>query len=59
MDLVPAPPWTESQMTDYFERTMRDALQSGLTSIHDAMTDPTAIKFFMKCVLGGSDECPS
>jgi hypothetical protein len=50
MDLVPVPPWTEMQMADYFQRTMKDALQHGLTSIHDAMTDPASIEFFMKSV---------
>jgi hypothetical protein len=48
MDLVPVPPWTEMQMAGYFQRTMKDALQHGLTSIHDAMTDPASIEFFMK-----------
>jgi predicted amidohydrolase YtcJ len=48
MDLVPIPPWSQEQMSDYFQRTMKDALQHGLTSIHDASTDPTSIKFFMQ-----------
>jgi predicted amidohydrolase YtcJ len=48
MDLIPVPPWSEAQMDDYFQRTMTDALQHGLTSIHDALSDPSYIKFFMK-----------
>lgn len=51
MALAPAPAWSEAQMTDYFERTMRDALAHGLTSIHDAAAEPAMIKFFMKCVV--------
>jgi hypothetical protein len=48
MALVPIPPWTEAQVKDYFDRAMKDALQHGLTSIHDAATRPDVIKFFMK-----------
>ncbi|PFH49981.1 hypothetical protein AMATHDRAFT_75863 [Amanita thiersii Skay4041] len=48
MDLVPNPPWTEEQMSSYFETTMKEALSSGLTSIHDAMSRPEMIHFFKK-----------
>jgi predicted amidohydrolase YtcJ len=48
MALVPIPPWTEAQVKDYFDRAMKDALQHGLTSIHDAATRPDVIEFFMK-----------
>jgi hypothetical protein len=48
MDLVPIPPWTDDQMDDYFQRTMKDALEHGLTSVHDALSEPSYIKFFMK-----------
>lgn len=36
LSLIPLPPWSSSQLTEYFDRTMKDALSVGLTSIHDA-----------------------
>jgi len=48
MDLVPRPPWTEHQMQEYFTLTMKDALGHGLTSIHDADSQPDAISLFKR-----------
>jgi predicted amidohydrolase YtcJ len=46
MDLVPKPPWSQMQMEEYFQTTMKDAVRHGLTSIHDAAVSPDAIEFF-------------
>jgi predicted amidohydrolase YtcJ len=48
MQLIPTPPWSEEQMSGYFETAMADALSHGLTSIHDAAALPHYIKFFRK-----------
>jgi len=46
MTLVPSPPRSEAVMLEYFQRTMKDALSAGLTSIHDAGNDVRVIKFY-------------
>ncbi|KIN96284.1 hypothetical protein M404DRAFT_16921 [Pisolithus tinctorius Marx 270] len=46
MSLIPLPPPSEADMQRYFERTVKDALAVGLTSIHDAATEPDAIEFY-------------
>jgi predicted amidohydrolase YtcJ len=46
MSLIPRQPMSESQMLEYFNIAMKDALEHGLTSIHDASTPPEVIKFF-------------
>ncbi|KAG6818472.1 hypothetical protein H0H93_004719 [Arthromyces matolae] len=48
MDLIPTPEETEETMSKFFDKTMQDALAYGLTSIHDAMTTPKQIQFFMR-----------
>ncbi|KAF7420821.1 hypothetical protein PC9H_011339 [Pleurotus ostreatus] len=48
MTLVPIPPWSEKDMDNYFTTAMTDALAHGLTSIHDADSQPEAIAFFKK-----------
>ena len=48
MDLIPHPPWSAKQMSQYYDRAMTDALKYGLTSIHDALVYPKAIEFFKK-----------
>ncbi|KAJ8074808.1 hypothetical protein PM082_019133 [Marasmius tenuissimus] len=48
IDLIPAPEWSEEQLSEYFNITMTDALSFGLTSIHDADTRPQMRKFFIK-----------
>lgn len=48
MDLIPVPEWSEKQMSEFFELTMKQALSYGLTSIHDAMTKPEQVEFFKK-----------
>lgn len=48
MSLVPVPAWTEAQTEEYYQRAMHDALAVGLTSIHDADTEPQFIKFFKR-----------
>jgi len=35
-------------MLEFFRATMKDALAHGLTSIHDAASEPEAIAFFKK-----------
>ena len=50
MDLIPVPPWSEALMADFFNRTITESLQYGLTSIHDADTSPARIAFFRKYV---------
>ncbi|KZT36239.1 amidohydrolase 3 [Sistotremastrum suecicum HHB10207 ss-3] len=45
MELIPEPPWTETQMMEYYKTTMDHALAVGLTSIHDAFATPEFIAF--------------
>lgn len=52
MAIVPVPAPTKAQLRDYFDRTVRDALAVGLTSIHDAATEPHQIEFYQEYVLG-------
>ncbi|KAL0068932.1 hypothetical protein AAF712_003925 [Marasmius tenuissimus] len=70
IDLIPAPEWSEEQLSEYFNITMTDALSFGLTSIHDADTRPQMRKFFIKqaeagkipmrlfVMLNGNEEVP-
>ena len=51
MSIVPVPAPTRAQLRDYFERTVRDAHAVGLTSIHDAATEPHEIEFYQEYVL--------
>ncbi|KJA17164.1 hypothetical protein HYPSUDRAFT_46693 [Hypholoma sublateritium FD-334 SS-4] len=53
MDLIPIPPWSEKQITEFFDMTMKQALSYGLTSIHDADTKPAHIAFFQKLADAG------
>ncbi|OJT12330.1 hypothetical protein TRAPUB_11105 [Trametes pubescens] len=46
MSLVPIPKWSEWQMRDYAERTVKDALAVGLTSVHDAATSLQEFELF-------------
>ncbi|KAI0656325.1 amidohydrolase family-domain-containing protein [Cubamyces menziesii] len=46
MNLVPIPKWSAWQMRDYAERTVKDALSVGLTSIHDAATSLEEFELF-------------
>ena len=46
MGFVPIPDRTPVQVADYFETTMHDALEAGLTSIHDAGGEDRYIGFF-------------
>ncbi|KAJ7502912.1 amidohydrolase family-domain-containing protein [Mycena galericulata] len=46
MTLIPRPPWAPEQVIDFFNTAAAEALKFGLTSIHDASTDPDAIAFF-------------
>lgn len=48
MELVPIPDLTTAQVADYFDTAMRDALEVGLTSIHDASGEDQHIAFFKK-----------
>ncbi|KAF5314329.1 hypothetical protein D9619_011773 [Psilocybe cf. subviscida] len=53
MDLVPTPEWSDKQLSEFFELTMKQALSYGLTSIHDAMTQPGQVEFFKKIAKEG------
>ncbi|THU97871.1 hypothetical protein K435DRAFT_777773 [Dendrothele bispora CBS 962.96] len=48
ISLIPIPAWTENQMAEFFDTTMKQALSYGLTSIHDADSSPAMISFFKK-----------
>jgi hypothetical protein len=48
MALIHEPPWTEEQMKEFFEKTMKDAVAHGLTSIHDADSSPKMIAYSKK-----------
>lgn len=48
MSLIPVPTPSNAQVLQYFERTMKDALAVGLTSIHDAATSLDDIEFYME-----------
>lgn len=55
MALLPIPKWTEVQMSQFFDTTMKEALARGLTSIHDAGVEPKPMAFYKKyisCPLG-------
>jgi hypothetical protein len=51
MTLIPTPPWTPEQYNDFFHTAVAEALKFGLTSVHDAFTDPDAIQFFKTLVI--------
>ncbi|KAJ6576849.1 amidohydrolase family-domain-containing protein [Mycena sp. CBHHK59/15] len=58
MVLIPSPPWTPEKYLDFFHTAVKEALKYGLTSVHDAATDPDAVLFFkgsMNCLQGGKD----
>ncbi|KAF8878407.1 amidohydrolase 3 [Infundibulicybe gibba] len=44
--LVPIPKWTESQLSTFFDITMKEALAHGVTSIHDAAAELDHIALF-------------
>jgi predicted amidohydrolase YtcJ len=46
MTLVPIPDKTPVQIADYFNTAMHDALEVGLTSIHDAGGEDQYIDFY-------------
>ena len=48
MTLVPVPEWTDEQMTQFFDATMKAALSYGLTSIHDADSSLKMIEIMKK-----------
>ncbi|CAE6470089.1 unnamed protein product [Rhizoctonia solani] len=47
------PQWTDAQRLRFFRRTVKDALAAGLTTIHDAATYVSDIKFFKKMAAEG------
>jgi predicted amidohydrolase YtcJ len=53
MTLIPRPPWAPEQYVDFFNTAVEEALKFGLTSIHDASTDPDAVAFFKGFVILG------
>jgi len=48
MALIPVPTWSLERMEKFYEKTMQLALEGGLTSIHDADTQPRMVEFYMK-----------
>ncbi|KIK09545.1 hypothetical protein K443DRAFT_671448, partial [Laccaria amethystina LaAM-08-1] len=48
MNLIPIPHWTENQISDFFDATIKEALSHGLTSIHDADSKLDHLAFFKK-----------
>ncbi|KAK7057516.1 amidohydrolase 3 [Favolaschia claudopus] len=48
MNLVPIPPWSSKQYTEYFDIAVAEALKFGLTSVHDAATDPAMVEFYKR-----------
>uniref|UniRef100_A0A8H7XPQ0 Amidohydrolase 3 domain-containing protein n=1 Tax=Psilocybe cubensis TaxID=181762 RepID=A0A8H7XPQ0_PSICU len=54
MSLIPTPPWSDAQLTDFFDMTIKEALSYGLTSIHDAGSSPHQIEFFKKRAEAGT-----
>jgi hypothetical protein len=48
MTLIPYPPWTTAQHSEYFKTAMKDALSVGLTTIHDAFTSPEQVEFYKR-----------
>ncbi|KAL4063973.1 amidohydrolase family-domain-containing protein [Scleroderma yunnanense] len=46
MSLVSLPPPSKEEISQYFDRAMKDALAVGLTSIHDADTEHYGIEFY-------------
>ncbi|KAJ7076862.1 amidohydrolase family-domain-containing protein [Mycena belliarum] len=53
MTLIPRPPWSPEQYVDFFDTAVAEALRYGLTSIHDAATDPDAVAFFKGVAAAG------
>ena len=50
MALIDIPSWTTQDMLKFFKTTSEEALSYGLTSIHDADTNPRFIDFYKKFV---------
>jgi hypothetical protein len=48
MDLIPIPPWSDTQVAEYADLTIKTALSFGLTSIHDADTRIEHLDFFKR-----------
>ncbi|KAJ6593564.1 amidohydrolase family-domain-containing protein [Mycena capillaripes] len=46
MTLIPTPSWAPEQYFDFFNIAVAESLKFGLTSVHDASTDPAAVAFF-------------
>lgn len=46
MALIHEPPWTKQQIKEFVDKTMKDAVAHGLTSIHDADTSPKMISYY-------------
>ncbi|KAF9526004.1 amidohydrolase 3 [Crepidotus variabilis] len=54
MKLVPLPPWSDEEVQGFFDRTMKEALSYGLTSIHDADVELDHVNFFKKAAEHGT-----
>ncbi|CAK5282431.1 unnamed protein product [Mycena citricolor] len=53
MALIPSPPWAPDQYSQFFETVAAEALKFGLTTIHDAATDPVSVAFFKQVADSG------
>ncbi|KAJ7668524.1 amidohydrolase family-domain-containing protein [Mycena polygramma] len=53
MTLIPTPPWAPEQYMDFFNTATAEALRHGLTSVHDAFTDPDMVAFFKRVAEAG------
>lgn len=42
------PQWSETQMQDYLNITIEDALSKGLVAIHDGGVVPEQVEFFQR-----------
>lgn len=47
-DLIKKPPLTDHDIFKRFNRTVSDAIASGLTSLHDAGFNPMSLEFFKR-----------
>ena len=47
-ELIKQPPLGEEDLLKRFRTAVRDAIQVGITSIHDAGLDPVSLAFFKR-----------
>ncbi|KAF7321560.1 Amidohydrolase 3 [Mycena kentingensis (nom. inval.)] len=54
MGLVPVPPPSPEQTLEFFNAAVGEALKYGLTSVHDAATEPASVAFFKQMASAGT-----